>query len=149
MAVQQNNLFNIFEYYGGKKPPTKRIRYKKPTYLKSYQFRVFNEDTGQYQYYGDEKHILRIKTLHKIYSILYGYFITDVLEQFEKKEVENGLIILWGEEKQAEITGTSNLTIKERVKTHIKLLRMFRDKNKIYSSLKSINLHRGFVIEKV
>ena len=138
MAVQQNNLFNIFEYYGGKKPPTKRIRYKKPTYLKSYQFRVFNEDTGQYQYYGDEKHILRIKTLHKIYSILYGYFITDVLEQFEKKEVENGLIILWGEDKQAEIANTWQLSIKDRIKVHIQLLRGLRKGLTVKESLECL-----------
>lgn len=126
MAVQCS-MFNILDYCnGGKKPLQKRVRYKIPTYIKSYQFRVFNEDTGLYQYYGDEKHILRIKTLHKIYSLLYGYFITDVLEQFIVKDVENKKIILWGEEKQAEIAGTWQLPLKSRIKVHIKLLRGLR-----------------------
>ena len=124
MAVQQN-LFNILEYCkNGKIPPKKRVRYKNPTYIKSYQFRVFNEDSGQFQYYGDEKHILRVKTLHKLYSLIYGYCNVDLFEQFEKKEVDG--LTIWGEDKQAEIADTWNLPLKNRVLLHLRLLRGLR-----------------------
>ena len=120
MAAQQC-LFNVFVYG---KPHKKRVRYKRPSYLKSYQFRVFNEDINSFQYYGDEKHILRIKTLHKLYSIIYGYCDVELFARFEKLE-KNGLTI-WGDDKQAEISNTWNLSLKDRSKLHIRLLRYLR-----------------------
>lgn len=121
MAAQvQTSLFEITPYITGKK----RVRYKVPTYTKSYTFWHINPDTNEIQYDGDEQHIFRIKTLHKLYSLIYGYCNINIFEQFEKKDL-NGLTI-WGEERQAEIKNTSYLPLKDRVTFHIKLLRLLR-----------------------
>lgn len=121
MAAQvQTSLFEITPYITGKK----RVRYKVPTYTKSYTFWHINPETNEIQYDGDEQHIFRIKTLHKLYSLIYGYCNINIFEQFEKKDL-NGLTI-WGEERQAEIKNTSYLPLKDRVTLHIKLLRLLR-----------------------
>lgn len=121
MAAQvQTSLFEVSPYITGKK----RVRYKVPTYTKSYTFWHINPETNEIQFDGDERHIFRIKTLHKLYSMLYGYSGVNVFEQFEKKDL-NGLTI-WGEERQAEIQNTSYLPLKDRVTLHIKLLRLLR-----------------------
>lgn len=134
MAAQvQTSLFEVSPYITGKK----RVRYKIPTYTKSYTFWHINPETNEIQFDGDERHIFRIKTLHKLYSLIYGYSGVNIFEQFEKKEI-NGLTI-WGEEKQAEITGTSNLPIKERVLTHLKLLRLLRSGFSVEEALSGIS----------
>ena len=133
MAAQiQTSLFEITPYITGKK----RVRYKTPTYTKSYTFWHINPDTNEIQYDGDERHIFRIKTLHKLYALIYGYTGVNIFEQFEKKNI--GGLIVWGEEKQAEITGTSNLSIKERVLTHLRLLRLLRSGFSVKESLERI-----------
>lgn len=139
--VAQNSLFNILEYCkDGKKPLKKRVRYKKPTYVKSYKFRVFNEDTQQFQYYGDEKHILRVNTLHKLYSMIYGYCEIDLFEVFEKKEIDG--LTVWGEDKQAEIANTWDLPLKDRVLLHLRLLRYLREGFSISASLQRVQAER-------
>jgi len=121
MAAQvQTSLFEVSPYITGKK----RVRYKVPTYTKSYTFWHINPETEEIQFDGDERHIFRVKTLHHLYSIIFGYSGVNVFEQFERKDL-NGLTI-WGEEKQAEIQNTSNLPIKDRVKLHLRLLRLLR-----------------------
>lgn len=133
MAAQvQTGLFEISPYITGKK----RVRYKIPTYTKSYTFWHINPETNEIQFDGDERHIFRIKTLHKLYSLIYGYSGINIFEQFERKDI-NGLTV-WGEEKQAEITGTSNLSIKERVLTHLRLLRLLRSGFSVKESLERI-----------
>jgi hypothetical protein len=121
MAAQvQTSLFEVSPYITGKK----RVRYKVPTYTKSYTFWHINPETEEIQFDGDERHIFRVKTLHHLYSIIFGYSGVNVFEQFERKDL-NGLTI-WGEEKQAEIQNTSHLPIKDRVKLHLRLLRLLR-----------------------
>lgn len=133
MAAQiLTSLFEMTPYITGKK----RIRYKVPTYTKSYTFWHINPDTNEIQYDGDERHIFRIKTLHKLYSMLYGYSGVNVFEQFERKDL-NGLTI-WGEERQAEIKNTSYLPLKDRVTLHIKLLRLLRKGFSIEEALNDI-----------
>lgn len=133
MAAQvQTSLFEVSPYITGKK----RVRYKVPTYTKSYTFWHINPETNEIQFNGDEPHIFRIKTLHKLYSILYGYSGVNIFEQFEKKSL-NGLTI-WGEEKQAEVTGSEMLSIKDRVTLHIKLLRLLRKGFSIEEALNDI-----------
>ena len=128
----QASLFDLSAYITGKK----RVRYKVPTYTKSYSFYHINPDTGEIQYDGDERHIFRIKILHKLYSLIYGYCNINIFEQFERKDL-NGLIV-WGEEKQAEISNTSNLPLGDRVKLHIRLLRYLRKGFSIEESLERI-----------
>jgi hypothetical protein len=133
MAAQiQTSLFEMTPYITGKK----RVRYKVPTYTKSYTFWHINPDTNEIQYDGDERHIFRLKTLHKLYSMLYGYSGVNVFEQFERKDL-NGLTI-WGEERQAEIQNTSYLPLKDRVTLHIKLLRLLRKGFSIEEALNDI-----------
>lgn len=134
MAAQvQTSLFELTTYITGKK----RVRYKVPTYTKSYSFWHINPDTNEIQYDGDERHIFRIKVLHKLYSLIFGYCNINIFEQFERKDL-NGLTV-WGEEKQAEITDTSYLPIGDRVKKHIKLLRLLRKGFSIEESLRAVN----------
>lgn len=133
MAAQvQTSLFEVSPYITGKK----RVRYKVPTYTKSYTFWHINPETNEIQFDGDERHIFRIKTLHKLYSMLYGYSGVNVFEQFERKDL-NGLTI-WGEERQAEIQNTSYLPLKDRVTLHIKLLRLLREGFSIKEALWNI-----------
>ena len=133
MAAQvQTNLFEISPYITGKK----RVRYKVPTYTKSYTFWHINPDTNEIQYDGDERHIFRIKTLHKLYSLLYGYSGVNVFEQFERKDL-NGLTV-WGEERQAEIQNTSYLPLRARVTLHIRLLRYLRKGFSVVESLERV-----------
>ena len=133
MAAQvQTSLFEILPYITGKK----RVRYKVPTYTKSYSFWHINPDTNEIQYDGDEQHIFRIKTLHKLYSLIYGYCYINIFEKFEKKDL-NGLIV-WGEDRQAEIKNTCYLSLKDRVTIHIKLLRLLRKGFSIEEALYAI-----------
>ena len=134
MAAQvQTSLFEVTPYITGKK----RVRYKVPTYTKSYSFWHINPETNEIQYDGDENHIFRIRVLHKLYSLIYGYCNINIFEQFELKDF-NGLTV-WGEERQAEITDTSYLPLRDRVKKHIKLLRLLRKGFSIEESLRAIN----------
>lgn len=140
----QTSLFDIFEYFNvGEKPKLKRVHYKKPTYTKAYEFWHINPETNEREYNGDERHIFRVKVLHRLYSLLYGYCIDNVLEQFDVKYIDG--MTLYGEDKQAEITGTSNLSIKYKVLLHIKLLRLLR---KGFSVKEALNIIKGKKNEK-
>ena len=67
---------------------------------------------------------------------------------FEPKSYELDGMMIHPSEKQAEIKNTWFLPIKDRVIVHSKLLKMFRNRDKeLYSSLTSIQNHRGFVIK--
>lgn len=136
MAAQvQNSLFDISLYLVGK-PKKKRVRYKKPTYVKSYTFTHTNPYTGELEYDGDEKHIFRIRNLHNIHSLLYGYCDINIFEQFEKKEYKG--LTIWGEDRQAEITGTNKLPIQVRLLLHLRLLRYLRKGFSIEESLERL-----------
>lgn len=134
MAAQLS-IFNVSDYVPGK-IKNKRVHFKIPTYIKKYTFSSINPDTNELQYLGDEKHIFRIKTLQKLYSIIYGYCDINLFEQFEVKRIGN--IIIWGEDKQAEIANTSRLPIKQRVIIHLKLLRLLRNGFSVNEALERI-----------
>jgi hypothetical protein len=143
MAAQLSFLnqidYNLPDKITGKKPnklKLKRFHFKNPTYNKKYNFTSLNPASGELQYLGDEKHIFRIKTLQKIYSILYGYCDINIFEQFEKKDVDG--LIIWGEDKQAEIANTCFLPLGDRVKIHLKLLRLLRNGFSVSESLERI-----------
>jgi len=135
MAAQvQNSLFDVSLYLVDK-PKKKRVRYKKPTYKKSYSFTHINPFTGELEYNGDEKHIFRIRNLQHIYNALFCYY-DNIFEQFEYKEYKG--LTIWGEEKQAEISNTSHLPIKRRLLLHLWLLRYLREGLSIEESLERI-----------
>ena len=118
-------LLNLGEFQiAGIKKEKKRIRYKTPTYTKSYTFCHVNPLTDELQYDGDEQHIFRIKNLQNIYSLIYGFTGVNPFERVEKITM-HGLTI-WLEDKQAELEGSEMLSIKDRLKIHIKLLRLLK-----------------------
>lgn len=136
MAAQlQQTLFNLSEFVPGN-VKKKRVHFKVPTYTKKYSFTSENPVTGELQYLGDEKHIFRIRTLQHLYSIIYGYCNIDLFEQFEQKEVDG--LLVYGEDKQAEIPNTWRLPLGKRVKIHIKLLRLLRNGFSVSESLERI-----------
>jgi hypothetical protein len=138
MAAQiQQTLFNVSEFVPGK-IKTKRVHFKVPTYIKKYSFYSLNPFTEELQYLGDEKHIFRIAVLQRLYSAIYGYCDINIFEQFERKE-KDGLII-WGEDRQAEIANTCFLPLGDRVKIHLKLLRLLRNGFSIKEALCQIKI---------
>lgn len=152
MAIQLT-LFDIERLMLFKSKVKKRVRYKVPTYLKFYsvfqydriKFRLLMNDwllsdegknrtietlkckqneilemcfvrdeKGIKIRDSDEAHIFRIKTLHKIYEAVY-------LKAKQTKKTDD--LIIDDEEKQAELKDTWQMSIKERIKVHIKYLR--------------------------
>lgn len=130
----------------------KRVRYKKPTYTKKYELIRFNEFTEEWVQDSDEKHIYRIRTLQKIYSLLFNYcgfspFANEsVIKRLKHTPTEDwtlwetatmvrieeldkkGYTVHFDEEfgNQLEIKGTEMKSIKERLKAHISLLRRLK-----------------------
>lgn len=127
-AQIQQSFFdvNLFAIPNANKQPKKRIRYKTPTYTKKYRLSWQDEDTGEWFYDSDEKHIFRIRDLQKLHSLIYGYCGINLFEQAEK--VEKYGITCWVEDKQAEIKNTWQLPLKDRVLIHLKLLRLLRQR---------------------
>ena len=136
MAAQlQSTLFDLSLYLVGK-PKKKRVRYKKPSYVKSYSFTHINPFTEELEYNGDERHIFRIRNIQHIYSLLYGYCDINIFEQFEQREYKG--LTIWGEDKQAEITNTGFLPLKDRLLLHLRLLRYLRKGFSIEESLRKL-----------
>lgn len=74
----------------------------------------------------DENHIFRYKTLWNIQNKIY----TEILFKRMRNLMLNGdEVILNYDELQAELKDTWNMSIKDRVKAHIKLLRRLRKEN--------------------
>lgn len=69
----------------------------------------------------DEKHIFRYKTLDRLYSAIYERLHIKYTES--KKVFVNRLLVVYPDERQAEVLNSWRLPIKERVKIHIKVLR--------------------------
>ena len=82
------------------------------------------DEDGGFIYDSDEKHIYRYATLQRLYLILYNY---TAINPFEKAEyVKIHRLNCWVTERQAEIDGTCYLPLGERVRIHIRLLRLLR-----------------------
>ena len=151
----QGLLFAVDDYVNKTvkgKIAKKRVRYKKPTYTKKYKLIRFNEFTAEWVQDSDEKHIYRIRTLQKIYSLLFTYcgfspFANEsVIKRLKCAPVEDwtlwetatmvrieeldkkGYTVHFDEEfgNQLEIKGTEMKSIKERLKAHISLLRRLK-----------------------
>lgn len=72
---------------------------------------------------SDTKHIYRYTTLHKLQEQIYNFVVFYFMEHGIQKI--NGLEV-YADEKQAEVTGTWDLAVKDRVIIHIRLLRLLR-----------------------
>lgn len=130
-------LLNLGEFQiAGVKREKKRIRYKTPTYTKSYTFCHVNPFTNELQYDGDERHIFRVRTLHKIYSLIYGFSGVNPFERVDKIEMDGLTVHL--EDMQAEIEGTEMLSIKKRLQVHIKLLRLLKQGYDVKEAVKKV-----------
>lgn len=79
---------------------------------------------------SDEVHIFRIKTLHKIHELIFSYTgimpINSPYYYEGLKVIKKDGLLIYPKESQAEIEGTWQGSIKERLKIHIKLLRLLR-----------------------
>lgn len=150
-AVQNKNYIELFNKYPelDKKLIASFSRFDEEKIRK---LCFFLDDDKNKKHNVDEKHIYRLKTLHKIYEELYFYaelpiyatedYITNIkskkdilladaslLFQLEKLE-NNGFKVHFDSEfgNTLEIQGTELMSIKERLKVHIKLLRRLRNK---------------------
>ena len=82
-----------------------------------------------------------------IFSLMDRIGHTIAPTNFEPKAYELDGMMIHPSEKQVEVKNTWFLPIKDRVIVHKKLLQMFRNRDKeLYSSLTSIQNHRGFVM---
>lgn len=128
-------LLNLGDFQiAGVKREKKRIRFKVPTYTKSYTFCHINPLTEELQYDGDERHIFRIRNLQHIYSKLYGFTGVNPLERAAKIEMYGLTVHL--EDMQAEIKGTEMLSIKERLQIHIRLLKLLKQGYEVKDAMK-------------
>ena len=108
----------------------KRVRYKIPTYKKADKI---NQNILEYS--ANQKHIFRYKALQQIYEEI-AYFVYNGqmrLPVGDLKLFKDGIIIYFDIEYgiynfnyQAEIDGTQNLPVGERLRIHIRLLRLLR-----------------------
>lgn len=80
-------------------------------------------EAGLIQYLGDEKHILHYGYLEKLYENVYYKLNKNMLNNSEEPEIINN-IIFYHDEKQAEIWGTQNLRLREKIILHNWLIRL-------------------------
>ena len=113
----------------------KRVRYKIPTYKKADKI---NQNILGYS--ANQKHIFRYKALQRVYEEI-AYFVYHGqlrLPVGDLKLLKDGVIIYFDTEcggynfnYQAEIDGTQNLPVGERLRIHIRLLRLLRQGYKV------------------
>ena len=118
----------------------KRVRYKIPTYKKADKINKNIKD-----YACNQKHIFRYKTLHSVYeSIAYSVLNGQLkLPLGDFRLYKDGLVInfetqygIYEFNYQAEIDGTQNLPIGERLRIHIRLLRLLRQGYKVKKAVR-------------
>lgn len=97
-------------------------------------FVLDKEDKKQHR--GDEKHIYRVATLQKIYEKIYDFCNINPFMKFDSIDYHG--LTLWYEDKQAEIKGTELLSIKDRLRLHIKLLKSLRQGKVIQDAIAKI-----------
>lgn len=118
----------------------KRVRYKVPTYKKSDKIRA-----NILAFKGNQKHIFRYKALQKVYGLLakefYHYQLK--LNLGDIRLLKDGVVIHFDFECTQdedsillEIDGTQNMPIGERLKIHIRLLRLLRQGVKLKKAVK-------------
>ena len=132
-------------------------KYKRPDIMRRIDPYVevkkcFIYEGGLVKSMGDQKHIFRIKTLHKIQQKIYetiGDWVGDKPNQYQKEG--HNMLNFWVERYKsgkyeykgkkyngksflyygAEIKNTWDLPIKQRIKLHIQLLRQLRKKSSV------------------
>lgn len=150
-AVQSKNYLRLFNLY----PDLDKKIILSFSRFDEYKIRklcyILDDDKNK-KHNGDEKHIFRLKTLHKLYEKLYFYAnlpayatedyinriksekdisLSDAAIIFRIEELETkGYRIYFDKDygNQLEIINTELLSIKERLITHIQLLRKIKTK---------------------
>lgn len=120
----QLSLLNIHLYSTNEvvsiRPACKRVRYAIPHYKKNIKI---NKEILEYK--ANQKHIFRFKVLHKILELLYQELNMHTLFDVPKYK---GIRIYSDIDlpMQAEIQGTERFNIQDRIKLHIRLIRLIR-----------------------
>lgn len=122
------------------KPVKKRVRYKVPTYKKSDKI-----NANILEYACNQKHIFRYRTLHKVYEKICTLLLKGQLKLplGDFCLFKDGLIIYFENQYgiyempyQAEIDGTQKWPVGERLKIHIRLLRLLRQGYKVKKAVR-------------
>jgi hypothetical protein len=100
------------------------------------------DEYGKKRIKGDERHIFRMSVLQKILAKLYQEVLFKIEWTAQEVYYTYGLAI-YREDEQAEIDGTQMLSIKERVKLHLQLLKMIKKGNDIENSVNEIKERFG------
>lgn len=74
----------------------------------------------------DEKHIFRVSFLQKLHEQIFQEIM---FKRMSGKLLKGDIVIIHDEEQQAEIKDSWQMSIKDRIKVHIKLLRKLRKEN--------------------
>jgi hypothetical protein len=82
------------------------------------------DDKGLKERDSDEVHIYRMATLEKIHEHIYNHIKISPFSDEERLYIDG--LVAYPDEMQAEIMGTSNLRLRDRIKLHIRLLRLLR-----------------------
>ena len=128
----------------------KRVRYKIPTYKKADKI---NKNILDYS--ANQNHIFRHKTLHCIYCEI-AFLVLNGQRRLpvgDMRLYRDGLVVhfeteygIYSFDYQAEIDGTQNLPVGERLKIHIKLLRILRAG---YSVKKAVRIVRKCKLKSI
>lgn len=134
MTIQLNFFAGVEDYERLTKVKKKRIRYKTPTYTKKYE--VLEDESGKRQ---DERHIFRYRSMYLIYGKLAEFSEISPFDWDRNKPAEHktvGLLRVFKETYEvkkkpilsfsAEIVGTGKLRFIERLKIHIRLLKLLK-----------------------
>lgn len=136
MAVQ----FSFLNEIKSKESTKKRVRYKIPTYKKSDKI-----NRNILDYSANQRHIFRYKTLQCIYCevaflVLHGQRRLPV---GDVRLYKDGLVVhfetdygVYSFDYQAEIDGTQTMPVGERLRIHVKLLRLLRQGYKVKKAVR-------------
>lgn len=94
------------------------------------------DELGRPKHLGDERHIYRIDSLHRIHHKIYDYCEKEALQTYGVSK-QYGLICHI-EDEQAELENTWQLPIKQRLKLHIQVLRNLQKGLNLEESVKEI-----------
>lgn len=94
------------------------------------------DENGNKQKDCDIKHIYRYHTLHKIYNEIYNCVKYEFFRNGKIKLIEGLMYSV--DEEQAELLNTWRLPLKTRIKLHIRLLRLLRNKIPVQEAVKQV-----------
>ncbi len=120
----------------------KRVRYKNPTYKKSDKINKNIKD-----YNANQRHIFRYKTLQCIYCEI-AFLVLNGQRRLpvgDMRLYRDGLVVhfeteygIYSFDYQAEIDETQNMSVGQRLRMHIKLLKLLRQGYKAKKAVKIV-----------